>query len=168
MKAYRYNALNRHDRQFNTTGREKNPNQMRFYAKSLEYADKYRVIYNDQGEELYQCELEIVELSNALNLFDMEKHYITLDTYRLYIDAQIGKQRKDYTEYLNKAKTKSDRTLWADQLSQLDNREAELLSTLQMMHFQQLSDFEWQNILIAELKSLRFDGYHTHKEIALI
>ena len=43
MKAFRYNAPKREDRKFNTTGMEKNPNKLNYYASNLQYAEAYKL-----------------------------------------------------------------------------------------------------------------------------
>ena len=52
-------------------------------------------------------------------------------------------------------------------IEQLKNRENELISNLISNEFQTLSDFDRQNELVAELKTLGFDGYTTNNEIAI-
>jgi len=49
----------------------------------------------------------------------------------------------------------------------LKNSEDELIANLFRNEFQELSDFERQNELVAELKALGFDGYTTKNEIAI-
>ena len=75
MKAFRYNSTNREDRKFNTTGMEKNPNKLNYYASNLQYAEAYKYICNEEGDVLYECELETVEIEtpafSAIFLIDM-------------------------------------------------------------------------------------------------
>ena len=165
MKGYRYNAKQRTDRKFNTTGREKNPNNVRFFARTLEAAEPYRIIYDEDGFELYECELQVEEIEG--NFFDMEANFRSLDTYKNYINAEIGMQLRDYTEFRNSAKTAKEKKHWDKMKAELDNRENELISSLQHTNFQALSDFEYQNTLIAELTAAGFDGYITRDEIAI-
>lgn len=84
-----------------------------------------------------------------------------------YIASEIGAQMRDYTRFMNNAKKASERKMWANQIDQLKNREQELISNLFANEFQPLSDFARQNELVAELKSLGFDGYTTKNEIAI-
>ena len=94
--AYRYDAKQREDRDFNRTGREKNINAVRFYARSLEYAEKYKTIYDERGYEIYDCELETIEV-NA-NLFDMERGYDSLNTFTKWLDDKVGVARRGYED----------------------------------------------------------------------
>ena len=165
MKGYRYNAKQRTDRKFNTTGREKNPNNVRFFARTLEAAEPYRIIYDEDGFELYECELQVEEVEG--NFFDMEANFRSLETYKQYINAEVGMQLRDYTEFRNNAKTAKEKKHWDKMIAELDNREDELNSALPHSKFQALSDFENQNTLIAELTAAGFDGYITRDEIAI-
>ena len=167
MKVYRYNTQKREDRKFNTTGMEKNPNKLNYYASNLQYAEAYKYIYNEEGDVLYECELETIEIEDA-NLFDMAKLYHTTKSYKTYINDKIGSQLKDYSRFLLEAKTKKDKKLWASQIDNLSFREEEIIRSLVANEFQALSDFEYQNILVAELKSKGFDGYFTANEIVLL
>lgn len=166
MKAYRYNSENRSDRKFNNCGKEKNPNAVKFYASNMEYANNYKFIYNEDGDVVSECTLEVVEIENV-NLFDMANNFKSLATYNNYIASEIGAQFRDYTRFMNNAKKASERKMWANQIEQLKNRENELISNLISNEFQPLSDFDRQNELVAELKALGFDGYTTHNEIAI-
>ena len=165
MKVYRYNTKQRTDRKYNTSGREKNPNNIRFFARSLEAAEPYRIIRDDAGFELYECELQVEEVEG--NFFDMEANFRNLDTYKNYINAEVGMQLRDYTEFLNNAKTAKDKNHWNKMIAELTGRENELIATLQKTNFQFLSHGENQNTLIAELKAAGFDGYITRDEIAI-
>jgi len=165
MKAYRYNSKKREDRKFNTSGREKNPNNVRFFARSLESAEPYRIVRDEEGFELYECELQIEEVEG--NFFDMEADFRSLETYKQYINSEIGIQRRDYTEFRNSAKTAKDKKRWDKMIAELDNRENELIAALQKTNFQFLSDGENQNTLIPELTAAGFDGYITRDEIAI-
>ena len=107
MKGYRYNAKQRTDRKFNTTGREKNPNNVRFFARTLEAAEPYRIIYDEDGFELYECELQVEEVEG--NFFDMEANFRSLNTYKNYINEKVGRQLREYTEFLNNAKTAKEK-----------------------------------------------------------
>jgi len=166
MKAYRYNSENRSDRKYNNCGKEKNPNAVKFYASNMEYANNYKFIYNEDGEVVAECTLEVVEIE-GVNLFGMTNNFKSLSTYNNYIASEIGAQLRDYTRYLDNAKKVSERKMWAKQIDDLKNREKELISYLISFDFQSLSDFERQNELVAELKALGFDGYTTHNEIAI-
>ena len=166
MKAFRYNSEKRSDRKYNNCGKEKNPNAIKFYAKNMEYANKYKYIYNEDGEVIAECKLEVVEIENV-NLFDMPNNFKTLSTYHNYIADEIEARKRDYTYYMNKAKKASDCKKWANRIEQLRNSEEELIANLFRNEFQELSDFERQNELVAELKALGFDGYTTKNEIAI-
>ena len=166
MKAFRYNSENRSDRKFNNCGKEKNPNAVKFYASNMDYANNYKFIYNEDGDIVSECTLEVVEIENV-NLFDMANNFKSLSTYNNYIASEIGAQMIDYTRFMNNAKKASERKMWANQIEQLKNRENELISNLISNEFQPLSDFDRQNELVAELKILGFDGYTTNNEIAI-
>ena len=166
MKAYRYNSEKREDRHFNNCGSEKNPNSVKFYATNLAYADKYKVIHTECGEVDYECALEVTEIENV-NLFDMTNNFKSLSSYSNYINKQISAQMKDYTKFMNNAQKASDRKMWAKQIDDLKNREQELISNLILNEFQTLSDYETQNELVSELKSLGFEGYVTKNEVAI-
>lgn len=166
MKAYRFNAKKREDRKFNTTGQEKNPNRVAFYGKNLDYTKKYETVYDSYTyEELYKCTLEEVEVE--ANLFNMADNFKSLKTYKVFISEEISAQLSDYTKNRDNARTKKDAKMWQGFIDELVNREAELISQLRNEEFQQLSDFNYQNILIAEIKALGFDGYETKNEIAI-
>lgn len=166
MKAFRYNTKNRSDRRFNNTGEEKNPNAVKFYASNMDYANRYKYIYNEDGDVVSECILEVVDIEDS-NLFDMADNFKTLSTYRNYIDSEIDSQLRNYTLFMNKSKKARDRKMWANQIDALKNREEELIKILFSEEFQPLSDFERQNELVSELKSLGFDGYKTNNEIAI-
>lgn len=166
MKAYRYNAEKREDRGFNTCGKEKNPNAVKFYANNIAYADKYKFIYDEDGEVAYECALEVVEIKDV-KLFDMAIDFKKLNTYQSYIAEEIGKQMRDYSRFMNNAKKARERKMWEKSIDDLKNREAELIQNLFYQEFQTLSDFERQNELVVELKALGFDGYQTKNEIAI-
>ena len=166
MKAFRYNSENRSDRKYNNCGMDKNPNAVKFYASNMDYANNYKFIYNEDGEVVAECSLEVVYIENA-NLFDMANSFKTLTTYNNYIASEIGTQMRDYTRFMNNAKKATERKMWANQIDQLKNRENELISNLISNEFQTLSDFDRQNELVAELKTLGFDGYTTNNEIAI-
>lgn len=166
MKAFRYNSENRSDRKYNNCGKEKNPNAVKFYASNMDYANKYKFIYNEDGEVVAECTLEIVSIENV-NLFDMVNNFKSLSTYNNYIATEIGTQMRDYTRFMNNSKKASERKMWANQIEQLKNRENELISNLISNEFQPLSDFDRQNELVSELKALGFDGYTTNNEIAI-
>ena len=134
----------------------------------MDYAKKYKYIYNEDGDIIAECKLEVVEIENV-NLFDMANNFKTLATYNNYIADEIETQMRDYTYYMNKAKKASERKKWANRIEQLKNKEEEeeLITNLFRNEFQELSDFERQNELVAELKALGFDGYITKNEIAI-
>ena len=143
--AYRYNAKDRKDRDFNNCSREKNPNAVKFYATNIEYAEGYKYVYNRAGEVVYECELEVVSVDTS-KCFDMNANYAAL---------------------LNASKTKKDRKLWMDAIEDAKNFEQQQMFYFVKNEFQFLSDFERQNELIAELTTLGYNGYFTKNEIAL-
>lgn len=157
MKAFRYNVEKRSQRDFNNTGREKNPNAIKFYATNMAYAEKYNI----EGSTL-----EVVEVSTD-NIFNMSEDFKTLNTYKTYISEKIGTQLRDYTRFMNEAKKVRERKMWERQIAELKNREDELISNLFCTEFQSLSDFDLQNDLVAELKEEGFEGYITKNEIAI-
>lgn len=179
---YRYNSKRREDRAYNTTGKEKNPNAVRFYARSLEFAEPYRVIYNKEGFELYEAELETTEV-DINSLFDMEANFRSLSTYNAYIENNREQQLKDYTSHLENWKH-SERPNGKKITQKERQRNIELFegfiaecksedfhkgfdSGLMHSQFQSLSDFEYQDQLIAELRGLGYEGYFTTKEVAI-
>ena len=166
MKAFRYNTEKRQDRSYNNCSSEKNPNAVNFYATNMAYAENYKYIFNEDGDVVGECTLEVVEI-NSVNLFEMAVDFRQLNTYKKYIDSEIGSQLRDYISFLNQAKTKAKKAIWEKNIKDLENREQELISILFSQEFQPLSDFDMQNDLVAELKSLGFDGYITKNEIAL-
>ena len=165
MMVYRYDTIRREDRLFNTTGREKNPLRVKFYAKNLAYAENYKNVYNECGDVLYEAKLTTAKVSGQF--FDMNKDFSKIKTYKLYIDSQISAQRRDYEKFLAQAKTAKKKKMWESAIKGLDTREAELVRSLEASEFQALSDFDLQRDLVAELKSLGFDGYQTTNEIAV-
>ena len=167
MKLYRYNARNRSDRRFNTTGREKNPNSVKFYARSLDFAKKYETIYNEEGEELYKCELEIIDLDDDAKLFDMPKSFQETRSYKVYVSEKYNSMLSDYSLYFLRAKTKKEKNMWRENIDGLKDIEKELAANLFANEFQELSDFKYQDILLAELKDAGFVGYFTKNEVAL-
>lgn len=166
ITVFRYEAKKREDRLFNTTGKEKNPNNFQYYAKNKKYAENYKYIYTRDGDVLYECELKSKKVS-TVGLFNMTENYKELQTYKDYIDKEVSVQRRDYTKFLNNAKTKSDKELWIRSLKELDNREKELTDILFNQEFQSLSDFERQNQLLKELRKKGYKGYFTKNELVL-
>lgn len=166
MKVFRYNSKRRSDRKYNNCGKEKNPNAVKFYALNMNYANNYKFIYNEDGEVITECSLEVVEIKNK-KLFDMTNNFKSLSTYNNYISSEIGSQMRDYTRFMKEANKSSDRKMWEKQIDNLKNREQELILNLFSNEFQILSDFKRQNELVAELKSLGFEGYKTKNEIAI-
>jgi len=168
MRLYRYNSKNRKDRKFNRTGIEKNPNYIKYYATNLEYAENYRYVYFENGDINYECELEVIEI-NDLNLFDMNNNYSMLKSYKTYINDQIDKMRPTYESILSSMKKKKDIKMWSKKVNDLNNgnTELELMKGLIYHEFQLLSDFNYQNILVSELKEMGFNGYITKNEVAI-
>lgn len=165
MIAYRYNAKNRNDRNFNNCGREKNPNAVRFYASNMAYASKYQYIHDEEGNVVYECELEVTEVSG--NLFDMAAGYASLAAYRQLVDAELSTMHKEYSRLLASAKNAKERKMFESWIANIPGHEANIAMRLRSDEFQHLSDFELQNTLVAELKSMGFDGYFTKNEIAI-
>ena len=165
MIAYRYNAKNRNDRNLNNCGREKNPNAVRFYASNMAYASKYQFIHDEEGNVVYECELEVTEVSG--NLFDMAAGYASLAAYRQLVDSIVVKMRADYIKFRDTAKSAKERKMFQGFIDGLVNEEDSVVRGLFDREFQDLSDFELQNTLVAELKSIGFDGYFTKNEIAI-
>jgi glycerophosphoryl diester phosphodiesterase len=166
MQVFRYNARQRQDRKFNTCGREKNPLQVRFYATNMAYAERYQFVCNDDGEVIYECDLEVSDI-NTTNLFDMASNYASLATFRNFVTESNAVMLKDYAEYLDAAKTVKERKMWAKQIAELESNDAYYIQQLRQQEFQQLSDFERQCELVAELKAMGFDGYFTDNEVAV-
>lgn len=165
MKAYRYNAKKREDRLFNTTGREKNPLKLAFYANSLENAERYKNIYDESGDVAYECELQVDEVSS--NLFDMENNFEQLNSFRYFIQKDIDTMAMDFEKFLSEAKTAKQKKMWKKNIENLKFRKSELIQQLKMQNFQQLTDFEMQCKTVAEIKMLGFDGYKTSKEVVI-
>lgn len=163
--AYRYNAEKREDRKFNTTGKEKNPNAVKFYARSMAYAESYKTVYDNQGYKLYDATLEVVEVE--ANLFDMTQNFESLSTFTQWLNDIIGAMEADYTYFLHSAKTQKDKDLWENQLKGLDAYRVGRRDFLASNEFQALSDFNYQNLLVTELKQMGFEGYFTNNEIAI-
>ena len=162
---YRYNPKSRNHRHFNRLGKEKNPKKIKFYARSLNYANRYKNIVDKDGDVVYEADLEVENIH--ANLFDMDKDYKSLKTYKYYIKNQIDAQKKDYKYYLENSKTVKDKKFWTAQINGLKNRESELIKFLIHSEFQSLSDFNMQNKLIPEVKKLGYEGYFTKNEIAI-
>lgn len=165
MKAYRYNSKRREDRKFNRTGREKNPNNVKFYATSLKNAESYKEVYMNSGELDYVCDLEVVEIE--ANLFDMESGFESLEVYKLRKEENYNQMLNGYKEALNNAKTKKEKGYMIKAIEGLNDHSSYFSSQVKRTHFQMLSDFHYQDILIKELKEKGFNGYICEKEIAL-
>ena len=166
MQAYRYNTKYREDRKFNLTGREKNPNRVKFYSSNLLYAERYKYVYYPDGDINYECELEIKEI-DSVRLFDMQKDFASLKAYKAFVRDQIEIQHKDFTLFLEKSKTTKDINFWQNEIEKLQSKETEIIKYLIDNEFQSLSDFEYQNILVKELKQMGLDGYFTKNEVAI-
>ena len=165
MKVFRYNT-NRTNRKFNTTGREKNPNAVNFYAKSIKEAEKYRYTYNEDGDIIGECSLETTTVDG--NFFDMAANFATLDTYQMYVASIIEPQKKDYERFLAESTTAKERKMWEKNIAELKQSGIQDINrSLEMMEYQQLSDYGIQNNLIAELRAMGFDGYTTNNEVAV-
>lgn len=156
MKGFRYNCKKREDRKFNTLGREKNPNGLKFYGKTMEYVNDYRFILDQNNEVAYECSLEIKEINN-ISLFDMENNFTSLSTFNLYVDQQVNIAQSNALFFARVSGKKPVST-------NLD----QIKLSAKTMDFQNLSDFDIQNDLVAELKNLGFDGYETKNEIVLL
>lgn len=166
MKVFRYNTVKRSDRKFNTCGAEKNPLNVKFYASNMDYADGYKFVFTNSGEVDYECQLQVVELSDVV-LFDMDANFATLSTYKNYVSELIGKQVAHYTEMANKAKLVRERKMWLNFIVDLNKNENAIIASLKGQEFQDLSDFSRQLELVSELKALGFNGYTTKNEIAI-
>lgn len=57
--------------------------------------------------------------------------------------------------------------MWRENIDGLKDIEKELAANLFANEFQELSDFKYQDILLAELKDAGFVGYFTKNEVAL-
>lgn len=165
MKVYRYNAKKREDRAFNNTGKEKNPNNISFYANSLDYAKKYETIFDKDGEVIYKCTLEEKEIDTT-NLFDMASNYKSLNTFNNFMNKEVEGLRKHYTVCIEMAKAKNKK-LFVNFLKNVENEAKDIENRLINQEFQSLSDFETQNELINELKSLGYNGYITKNETVI-
>jgi hypothetical protein len=165
MIAYRYNCNSRTDRKFNNCGIEKNPNAVRFYASNMDYAARYQFIHDEEGNVVYECKLEVTEVSG--NLFDMAAGYASLSAYRQLVDAEFATMRNEYSRLLATAKNAKERKMFESWIANIPAQEANIAMRLRSNEFQYLSDFELQNTLVAELKSMGFDGYFTKNEIAI-
>ena len=166
MKAYRYNCTDRNLRGFNNCGKEKNPNAIKFYASNLDYAKKYDTIYDADGYEVEKCTLEVVELP-SLNLFDMVANHESLSTYQSYRAEKKSIFTSEFEYHVANAKNAKQRKMFANTLANIDAFTEQQMDVVRKGEFQSLSDFEIQNDLVAELKSIGFDGYFTNNEIAI-
>lgn len=166
MKAYRYNAKDRKDRRFNNCGSEKNPNNFKFYATNLQYAEKYKFVYLRSGELDYECDLEIVEIEEN-DLFDMTNNFEKLQTYKKYVKSMISMMERDYKMALERATKVREKKMFQGFIDGLATEEENIKHKLISEEFQSLSDFDFQNDLVNELKAMGFDGYMTDNEIAI-
>src|SRR5699024_4284636 len=91
MKAYRYNHSDRNLRKFNQMGEEKNPNKVRFFGKTLEYAKDYELIIDEYGDIVEVGTLEVVEVTK--NLFDMDTDFYELRTFSKYAEEYLSAMR---------------------------------------------------------------------------
>jgi hypothetical protein len=168
MKAYRYNCKNRSDRRFNDTGKEKNPNAVKFYANNMAYADEYKYIYNRDGDIAQECTLEVVEIADDVKLFDMAANFKSLSVYKDYVAQEIEIQKEWALRWM-----KTEKKIREKKKMQAEFDNAEFIATdrtdglLRSFEFQSLSDYERQNQLIAELTAMGFEGYFTKNEIAI-
>lgn len=160
MKAFRYNAKDRKDRDFNNTGIEKNPNDLKFYGKSLEYCENYRFILDANGDVVYECNMEVVEIENK-NLFDMEKNFEQLDVFQAFFQKRLNAIEENNAFMIRVEKRKPKKV---DLKKEYQNAK----NSASLFDFQFLSDGDIQNILVSELKALGFDGYETRNEIVLL
>lgn len=168
MLLYRYNC-ERSLRRFNRCGKEKNPNQFKYYSKTLEYANEYKNIYDSNGYLTHTCELEIIEIEIG-KLFNMVENFRQLEVYKNYIKNDINQLIEHYTSFKANAKLKREQKRWDKLILELldGTRETQLINGLKSAEFQYLSDFENQNQLLAELKTLDYSGYETKKEVVIL
>ena len=177
MQLFRYNTKNRADRKFNTTGREKNPLALKFYANNLSYADRYKEVYTEDGDLAYTCDLEVAQLPENANLFDMVNCFESLTTFKNFVAKNAAERQNDLALLfrLNPAPTKGIKKInaykeWVAMMQNnatLEQTKKDVVAVLQNTEFQELSDYEVQIELVAELKSLGYNGYKTKNEIAL-
>lgn len=163
MKAYRYEARNRADRKFNTCGREKNPNAVKFFASNLEYAQNYRFATCAETGERYECQL--IEAEIAVNLFDMQSGFRTLKAFAAFKAEQERISVENAKMLIKWEKKASERKKLQNIIE--NGVDLKVDAIVACNEFQDLSDFEFQNILVAELKEMGFDGYYTKNEIAI-
>ena len=166
MQVFRYNTIRREDRKYNTTGREKNPNAVKFYAIKAEYAERYRYVYDADGDIAYECALEVLDVDMD-GLFDMANNFKSLETYKSYISERIAAMKDEYERRLAHSTKASDKKLFKRLIDDLVNEEEYLIRHLEITEFQALSDFERQNYLVSELKALGYKGYFTNNEVAI-
>lgn len=166
MKGYRYNSEKREDRVFNNCGKEKNPNAIKFFARNMAYAEKYKFIYNEDGDIEQECILETVEIKSE-GLFDMDQNFTALSSYNEFIKESVDKITLDYNKFLSESKNAKSRKNWKEQISKIPKMGAEITKRLRNTEFQELSDFERQTSLISEIKALGFEGYTTKNEIVV-
>ena len=165
MKVFRYDSEKREDRKFNNTGVEKNPNNIKFFATNMKYADHYKYVFFENGD--IKCKCTLIEKEIKANLFDMNANFETLSTFNNYINNEISKQKNDYEKFLRLATTTASKKMWKKNIEELSTRKEELTNELISNEFQNLSDFNTQNELVAELKALGFEGYKTINEVAI-
>lgn len=163
----RYDVPNREMRTYNTTGKEKNPNKISFYAKNEETANKYKTLFDDEGYEL-DIPTKRTDADLEGRFFDMENEYKNTAAYSDYVEKEFTKMHNDYEKFKNEAKTKKQKKMWENNIKELEqNFENEAFLGLKGREFQDLSDFERQNILLKELTDAGYDGYETANEIAV-
>ena len=169
MTLYRYNAKKREHRKFNTTDREKNPLNVQFYSKTLEYANEYKFARDEEGN-CYECELVTTELGQDVKLFNMNENFKSLNTFVEYCKWCVSVMVEGFEFQLRIATTAKKRKHYTKMIEEFSDLEKEMERNARSLPFEQfqfLSDGEWQLMLAPELKSMGFDGYETEKEVAI-
>src|SRR5690554_2679504 len=100
-------------------------------------------------------------------LFDMTSNFERLKTFAQWLDNEVRVAKTGYEVLLSRATTKRDQELWTRELSKIDEYRSSRIRQLKLNEFQYLSDFDYQNALIAELTAMGYKGYFTEREIAI-
>lgn len=175
--AIRYDVPDRTMRKFNTTGREKNPLRVEFWARNEKTADNYKDVYDIDG----------------FNLSELNKDNPNFQTTRTdgkisgkFLNLPEGyKKTKAYKDLENEWKRAYFRDAMSESMSKVGNTKKNQQSASKLFHsnmanldkdisynmladdYASLSNFDRQNILAEELKDNGFDGYVTENEIAV-
>ncbi|MFV0468661.1 MAG: hypothetical protein ACK5MK_07015 [Dysgonomonas sp.] len=133
----------------------------------MEYAENYKYLYNKKGDIIEECTLEVDEIDES-QLFDMQANYIMLDAFKNYISETVASEYQSYLNHAENADTRSKRKMFLNFANKtLKMRAKELEFYISKRQFQDISDFENQHRLVAEIKALGFSGYQTEKEVAI-